>query len=88
MTQANALYEAFASQLSLRGFTRLIGPPYWHLRDYRGRDAWRREVSQRHEDLTEPVKRVALEEPTYGYRGLWRVLKGQGVLVGRERLGQ
>lgn len=65
---------------------RIVGLPYWRLRDYRRVSSCRIEVAAEHQRLVQQVKDVALESPTYGYRRLWQVLKGQGVQVGRERL--
>ena len=62
--------------------------PYWRLRDYRRRAPHRRETARCDEQLVEHIKAAALAAPTYGYRRLWRVLKGWGVAIGRERLRQ
>jgi hypothetical protein len=66
LNQATTLYEAFESRLSLRGFTRIIGQPYWRLRDYRRQAERRAALAKKHEDLIEQVKVAAFEEPTYG----------------------
>ena len=86
MTQADTLYEAFKAQVSLRGFARIIGQPYWRLRDYRRLSAHRSEAADQYEHLVQQVRLAALEAPTYGYRRLWYALRDQGVGVGRDRL--
>ena len=80
------LYEAVKTRVSLRGFARIIGQPYWRLRDYRRSSARRASAAAQDSHLEQRVRQAALEAPTYGYRRLWRVLCGQGVWVGRERL--
>jgi hypothetical protein len=34
LTQLAAVYELFQTQVSLRGFMRVVDLPYWRLRDY------------------------------------------------------
>lgn len=65
---------------------RIVGTPYWRLRDYHHRARRRTEAAQRQEQRTRQIKAAALAAPTYGYRRLWRVLKGDDVFIGRERL--
>ena len=86
MAQADTLYEEFKARVSLRGFTRIIGQPYWRLRDYRRLSSHRAEAADQHHRLVPRVWQAALEAPTYGYRRLWYVLSAQGVLIGRNRL--
>ncbi len=86
MTQTDALYQEFERRVSLRGFMRMIGQPYWRLRDYRRAAARRLDVDAKHDQLVHQVRHTALEAPTYGYRRLWHVLRSQGVSVGCDRL--
>jgi transposase InsO family protein len=86
MAQVAAVYEQFQTQVSLRGFMRIAGLPYWLLRDYR-RGASRRQQRQKWEQqLQQAVRQTALEHPTYGYRRLSHVLKARGWRMGRERV--
>jgi transposase InsO family protein len=86
LAQTDTLYEDVKTRISLRGFARMIDQPYWRLRDYRRSSARRASAAAQCNHLEQRVRQAALEEPTYGYRRLWRVLCGQGVLIGRERL--
>ena len=81
-----ALYHRYRTRISLRRFMKLVGQPYWRLRDdlrdrpqrcqrvaaYRGAGAW--------------VQAVAAAEPTYGYRRVYAVLRQQHRPIGRERV--
>jgi transposase InsO family protein len=65
---------------------RVVGQPYWRLRDHLRATPVRR---KRQESLAvdrEQVKDVALAHPTYGYRPVHQVLKAQGEQIGRERV--
>lgn len=84
----DAIYREVESHLSLRGFMRIVGMPYWRLRDYRRSGPRRMETARGQSELVEQIKIAAWEAPTYGYRRLWRVLTGQGTAIGRERLRQ
>jgi transposase InsO family protein len=86
MAQADTLYEAVKTRVSLRGFTRIIDPPSWRLRDYRRAAVRRAAVAAQYSHLEQHVRQAALEAPTYGYRRLWHVLRDQGVWIGRDRL--
>ena len=86
MAQADTLYEEVKARVSLRGFTRIIGQPYWRLRDYRRSSARRAAAAAQYGHLEQQVRQAALEAPTYGYRRLWHVLRDQGVRIGRDRL--
>jgi putative transposase len=86
LEQADALYQQFQHRVSLRGLMRIVDLSYWRLRDYRRVSARRQATTAQARQLVMQVKQAALESPTYGYRRLWQVLKGQGLLVGRERL--
>ena len=86
MAQTDTLYEEVKARVSLRGFTRIIGQPYWRLRDYRHSSARRAAAAAREGHLEQDVRQAALQAPTYGYRRLWHVLRGQGVRIGRDRL--
>jgi putative transposase len=81
-----AVYEPFQTKISLRGWMRVVGWPYWRLRDYL-RASSRRQQRQRYEQvLQQSIHQAALAHPTYGYRRLYHVLKGYGMHVGRERV--
>ena len=83
-----ALYHRYRTRISLRRFMKLVGQPYWRLRDYlrdrpqrcqrvaayRGAGAW--------------VQAAAAAEPTYGYRRVYAVLRQQHRPIGRERVRQ
>jgi hypothetical protein len=56
MTQADTLYEAFKAQVSLRGFARIMGQPYWRLRDYRRLSAHRSEAADQYDHLVQQSK--------------------------------
>ena len=86
MVQTDTLYEEVQARVSLRGLTRLIAQPYWRLRDYRRSLARHAAAAAPYGHLEQQVRQAALEAPTYGYRRLWHVLRGQGVRIGRDRL--
>jgi putative transposase len=86
MAQTDTLYEEVKVHVSLRGFTRIIGQPYWRLRDYRHSSARRVAAATQDGHLVQQVRQAALAAPTYGYRRLWYVLRDQGVWIGRDRL--
>jgi transposase InsO family protein len=80
------VYAQVQTKVSLRGFMRVVGEPYWRLRDYR-RAAARRQQRQRGEQtLQYSVHQAALAQPTYGYRRLYHVLRAGGLRIGRERV--
>jgi len=80
------VYEQLKMKVSLRGFMRVVGRPYWQLRDYL-RTAARRQQRQCSPEALQPaVRQAALRHPTYGYRRLYHALKGGGVRIGRERV--
>ena len=81
-----AVYEQFQTKLSLRGFMRVAGLPYWQLRDYLRAASLRQQRQQCEQELQQAVQQVALEHPTYGYRRLFYVLKARGLHIGRERV--
>ena len=65
---------------------RVVGQPYWRLRDHLRAAPVRLQRQQALEADGERVKGVALSHPTYGYRPVYQVLKSQGEALGRERI--
>ena len=80
------------SKLSLWRFAQYAGVPYWQLRDFEKRAAAHNARERMRDELREAVKKVALEQPTYGYRFLYRELRDQGQQLGlhcvRKLLGE
>ena len=72
--------------LSLKRFARYTGVPYWQLRDFEKHAERRQTREQKHDELREQVKSVALKHPTYGYRFLYQELWDQGEQVGLHRV--
>jgi putative transposase len=81
-----AVYEQFQTKISLRGFMRVVGWPYWRLRDYLRTSSRRQQRQGREQALQQSVQQAALAHPTYGYRRLYHVLKVCGWHIGRERV--
>jgi putative transposase len=79
------VYRQYQGQVSLKGFRRMLGQPYWRLRDYRRGDAHRR---RRDQALSQAQAAVSARRPgadtSYGYRQVHRHLRAQGVALGRE----
>jgi putative transposase len=65
---------------------RVVGVPYWRLRDYRRAATRRQQREQSHQAVRHVVHQAALEQPTYGYRRLYHMLKARGQGIGRERV--
>jgi len=86
LAQLNTVYEVFRAQLSLRGFSKIVGVAYWRLRDYRRAGACRRRRQQRQAQVKRWLREAARTEPSYGYRRIHQALVGQGHAVGRERV--
>ena len=82
------MYAQVHTKVSLRGFTRVVGVPYWRLRDYRRAATRRQQREQGQQAFQHVVHQAALEQPTYGYRRLYYVLKARGRGIGRERVRQ
>jgi transposase InsO family protein len=82
------LYRPYAARLSLKGFMRVMGQPYWQLRDYLRASAQRRQRATAHGRAGAWVHAVAAAEPTYGYRRVYEALRQQHRPIGRERVRQ
>jgi len=80
------LYGHYRKRLSIKGFMRVVGQPYWRLRDYlQGgeRRARRVRILSR---AARAVAEVAGAQPTYGYRRVYQALRQQRTRIGRERV--
>ena len=66
------LYHHYRARISLKGFMRVIGQPYWRLRDYLRVGAARRHRARVQARASAWVQAVATAEPTYGYRRVYR----------------
>ena len=86
MAQTDMLYEDVKRRILLRDFTRIVNQPCRRLRDDRRASAQRASAAAQDGHLEQRVWQAALEAPTYDYQPLWRLLRAQGVWVGRERL--
>jgi putative transposase len=86
MAQVAAGYESYQTKISLRGFMRVVGLPYWQLRDYLRASSRRQQRRRQEEEFQQVVRQAALEHPTYGYRRLYHVLRAHGQCIGRERV--
>lgn len=75
-------------ELSPRSFSRLIGVPYWKLRDFVRREHQTKARERALHERERHVERLALAHPTYGYRRLTRELRTAGVKVGLEYVGK
>ncbi len=80
--------ETYATRLSLKGFMRMMGQPYWRLRDYLRDGAQRRQRAQAHGRAGAWVQAAAAAEPTYGYRRVYQALRQRCRPIGRERVRQ
>ena len=80
------LYHHYRARISLKGFMRVIGQPYWRLRDYLRVGAARRHRARVQARASAWVQAVATAEPTYGYRRVYQTLRQQHRLIGRERV--
>jgi len=65
---------------------RVVGMPYWRLRDYQRAATRRQQREQGQQALQHVVHQAALAQPTSGYRRLYHVLKARGWGIGRERV--
>jgi putative transposase len=86
MAQVAAGYESYQTKISLRGFMRVVGLPYWRLRDYLRASSRRQQRRRQEGEFQQVVRQAALEHPTYGYRRLYHVLRARGQCIGRERV--
>ena len=82
------LYRCYRARISLKGFMRLVGQPYWRLRDYLCAEAARSQRGEVGSRAATAVAEVAGAEPTYGYRRVYQALRQQHFPVGRERVRQ
>lgn len=73
-------------ELSLRHFASLVNIAYYRLRDFNANQRKRKVQQQRDQELEASVKRVALCQPTFGYRYIYRELNKQGLKVGRDKV--
>lgn len=80
------MYADYRGQISLKGFTRLVDQPYWRLRDYLQRHASREHRDRVHAHYAAEIEAVATEEPTYGYRRVYKRLVDKGVEIGCEKV--
>ena len=80
------LYRCYRARISLKGFMRLVGQPYWRLRDYWCAEAARSQRGGVGSRAATAVAEVAGAEPTYGYRRVYQALRQQHFPVGRERV--
>ena len=80
------LYRDYRKRLSIKGFMRLVGQPYWRLRDYLQGGAVRKRRIQAQSRAATAVAAVAGAQPTYGYRRVYQRLRQQGCPIGRERV--
>ena len=60
------LYGQYRKRLSIKGFMRVVGQPYWRLRDYLQGGARRELQSQRQAQAVTAILGVAGAQPTYG----------------------
>jgi hypothetical protein len=80
------LYHPYAARLSLKGFMRVMGQPYWRLRDDLRAGAQRHQRATAHGRAGVWVQAAAAAEPTYGYRRVYQALRQQHRPIGRERV--
>ena len=80
------LYRCYRARISLQGFMRLVGQPYWRLRDYLCAEAARSQRDRVGSRAATAVAEVASAEPTYGYRRVYQTLRQQCFPIGRERV--
>ena len=73
-------------ELSLRRFALLSGVPYWRLRDFLRREKQHKARQAREARLRAFVKKVALENPTFGYRRIQVELRKIEVKAGRHHV--
>jgi transposase InsO family protein len=82
------LYHSYRTRISLKGFMRVVGQPYWRLRDYLRTSPQCRQRATAHGCAGAWIQAVAAAEPTYGYRRVYQALRQQHRPIGRERVRQ
>ena len=82
------LYHPYKTRLSLKAFMRVMGQPYWRLRDYLRASGPRRQRATAHRCAGVWVQAAAAAQPTYGYRRVYQALRQQHRPIGRERVRQ
>lgn len=80
------LYGQYHKRLSIKGFMRIVGQPYWRLRDYLQGGARREQQGQIQSQAVTAILGVARAPPTYGYRRVYHRLRQQRAGIGRERV--
>lgn len=65
---------------------RVVGQPYWRLRDYLRGDARRKRQIQVQSQAVTAILEVAGAQPTDGYRRVYHRLHQQRLWIGRERV--
>ena len=80
------LYHHYRARISLKGFMRVVGQPYWQLRDYLRVSAARCHRARVQARASAWVQAVATAEPTYGYRRVYQTLRQRHRPIGRERV--
>lgn len=86
MASLARLYRQYRTRLSLKGFMRALGQPYWRLRDSLRGDAARSQRLLVRSRAATAVAGVAGAEPTYGYRRVYHTLRQRRTPIGRERI--
>jgi putative transposase len=74
--------------ISLRSFAKAAGIAYWQLRDYLKRKDERQAKAKTEKQLKAQIKRLALKEPTYGYRRIHQEVLKKGWQVGQHKIRQ
>jgi putative transposase len=74
--------------ISLRAFAKTAGMAYWQLRDYLNRQSEQQAKAKTEQRLKAQIKRLALKEPTYGYRRIHQEVQGKGWRVGEHKVRQ
>lgn len=80
------LYGQYRKRLSIKGFMRVVGQPYWRLRDYLQGGVRREQRDQLQSQAVTAIGGVAGAQPTYGYRRVYHRLRQQRTWIGRERV--
>ena len=80
------LYHQYHKRLSINGLMRIVGQPYWRLRDYLQGGARREQRGQLQSRAVTAILGVASAQPTYGYRRVYHRLRQQRTWIGRERV--
>ena len=79
-------YDQYRKRLSIKGFMRIVGQPYWRLRDYLHHSARRKQQDQRHSQAVTAILEVVHAQPTYGYRRVYHHLRQQRTGIRGERV--